>query len=312
MHRVGFIVPPDFQLMSLAAVTAFEMANMPSGAKPYDIRLLSQDGGPVRTSFGFLVETEPFGDQAFDTVIVGSITTLEITPATQETIAFIRNASRSSRRIASICTGAYVLAEAGLLSGRRATTHWAHADGFRKQFPDVLLEDDRIYVNDGQIWTSAGMTAGIDLVLGMIEQDLGADVAKLAARLLVLHQRRMGGQRQHSALLDFAPKSDRVQLVLAHIRNNLPKTLTVEDLASVAGLSPRQFSRAFMDEMGQSPAKAVERLRLEAARFMIEEGRHSVNVIARETGFGDRERMRRSFIRAFGRPPQTLRRSARA
>jgi transcriptional regulator GlxA family with amidase domain len=308
MHRIGFIVPTDFQLMSLAALTAFEMANMSSGGKSYDIRLLSQDGGAIRTSSGFLVETEGFGEPIFDTVIVGSITAVEVTPATEQTIAFVRRASAASRRVASICTGAYVLAEAGLLDGRRATTHWAHADSFRKRFPDVQLEDDRIYVNDGPIWTSAGMTAGIDLVLGMVEQDLGIEVAKLAARLLVLHQRRLGGQRQHSALLDFTPKSDRIQAVLAHIRSHLRDTLTVDELASVARLSPRQFSRAFLDEMGQPPAKTVERLRLEAARFMLEEGRHSVNVIAQETGFGHRERMRRSFSRAFGLPPQSFRR----
>lgn len=159
------------------------------------------------------------------------------------------------------------------------------------------MEEDRIYINDGPIWTSAGMTAGIDLVLAMIDRDLGSEVAKAAAKLMVINQRRMGGQTQHSALLDMTPKSDRIQLVVAYIRQNLRNPLTIENLAAVANLSPRQFSRAFLAETGQSPAKAVERLRLETARFMMEEGRHTVNVVAEEVGFADRERMRRAFLR---------------
>jgi len=145
----------------------------------------------------------------------------------------------------------------------------------------------------------------------MIDRDLGPEVAKVIAKLMVVNQRRMGGQTQHSALLDMTPKSDRIALVLAHIRQNLRSTLSIEELADVASLSPRQFSRAFRAETGQSPARAVERLRLEAARFMMEEGRHPVSVVARETGFADRERMRRAFIRTFGVPAQTLRRNAK-
>jgi transcriptional regulator GlxA family with amidase domain len=173
------------------------------------------------------------------------------------------------------------------------------------------MEEDRIFISDGPIWTSAGMTAGIDLVLAMIEQDMGPEAAKAVARLLVINQRRLGGQSQHSAFLDLVPKSDRIDAVLTHIRLNLRSALTVEDLAAVARLSPRQFSRAFLAETGQSPAKAVAQLRLEAARFMMEEGRHSVNIVAQETGFVDRERMRRAFLRTFGLPPQALRRNAR-
>jgi transcriptional regulator GlxA family with amidase domain len=173
------------------------------------------------------------------------------------------------------------------------------------------MEEDRIYINDGPIWTSAGMTAGIDLVLAMIDSDLGPETAKVAAKLMVINQRRMGGQTQHSALLDMTPKSDRIELVVAYIRENLRKPLTIEELAAVANLRPRQFSRSFLAETGQSPAKAVERLRLEAARFMLEEGRHTVNVVAQETGFAHRERMRRAFLRTFGMPAEVLRRNAR-
>jgi transcriptional regulator GlxA family with amidase domain len=242
---------------------------------------------------------------------VGSITEMDMPSSDATMIAFVQEAAKASRRIASICSGAFVLAEAGLLNGRRATMHWAHAASFRARFPDVRAEEDRIFINDGPVWTSAGMTAGIDLVLALIDNDLGPEAAKMVARLLVMNQRRMGGQKQHSALLDMTPKSDRIELVLAHIRQNLRKPLTIEKLAAVASLSPRQFSRTFLGETGQSPAKAVERLRLEAARFMIEEGRHTVNVVAQETGFADRERMRRAFLRTFGMPPEILRRNAR-
>ncbi|WSH68838.1 GlxA family transcriptional regulator (plasmid) [Rhizobium ruizarguesonis] len=311
MHRVGFIVPRGFQLMSLAALTAFEIVNLPPADQRYDIHLLSEHGGPVRSSSGMMLETEAFGDPVFDTVIVGSITEMEMPPSDANMIAFVREAAKASRRTASICSGAFVLAEAGLLNGRRATMHWAHAASFRVRFPDVKTEEDRIFINDGPIWTSAGMTAGIDLVLALIDNDLGPETAKMVARLLVMNQRRMGGQKQHSALLDMTPKSDRIELVLAHIRQNLRNPLTIEELAAVASLSPRQFSRAFLAETGQSPAKAVEQLRLEAARFMIEEGRHTVNVVAQETGFADRERMRRAFLRTFGVPAELLRKNAR-
>jgi transcriptional regulator GlxA family with amidase domain len=316
MHPVGLIVPRDFQLLSLAPLAAFEMTAfelakpLPAPAR-YDLHLLSEHGGPVRSSCGLTVETEAFGDPTFDTLIVGAITAFEMPPSTASLIAFVQQAAKVSRRIASFCNGAFVLAEAGLLDGRRATTHWIQAARFRARFPDVRMEEDRIYINDGPIWTSAGMSAGIDLVLAMIDQDLGREVAKAVAKLLVINQRRIGGQKQHSALLDLDPKSDRIDLVLTHIRQNLQSTLSVEELAAVARLSPRQFSRAFLAETGQSPAKAVERLRLEAARFMMEEGRHSGNVVAEVTGFADRERMRRAFVRTFGLPPQALRRKAR-
>ena len=174
------------------------------------------------------------------------------------------------------------------------------------------MEADRIFIIDGPVWTSAGMTAGIDLALAMVEQDLGADVARAVARQLVVYHRRAGGQSQFSALLELEPKSDRIQSALAYAKRNLDKKLTVGQLAEAAHLSPRQFSRAFRAETRQSPAKAVENLRLEAARLMMEQSRHPIDVIARQTGFADRDRMRRAFLRAFGQPPQVIRRNARA
>jgi transcriptional regulator GlxA family with amidase domain len=199
-----------------------------------------------------------------------------------------------------------------MLDGRRATTHWHRARELRTRFPKVKVEEDRIFIIDGPVWTSAGMTAGIDLALAMIEKDLGADVARAVARQLVVYHRRGGGQSQFSALLELDPKSDRIQSALTYAKRHLASPLTVRQLAEAAHLSPRQFSRAFHAETGQSPAKAVENLRVEAARLMMEQSRHSIDAIARQTGFADRDRMRRAFLRAFGQPPQVIRRNARA
>jgi transcriptional regulator GlxA family with amidase domain len=310
VQRIGFIVLPGFQMMSLGALSVFEFANSEMGASVYEVHLLSETGGSIRSSIGISVATEPFDDASFDTLIVGGSAVVgSLTPGV---IKFLRLALERSRRVASTCVGAFVLAEAGLLDGRRATTHWNRARDLQARFPKVTVEEDRIFIIDGPVWTSAGMTAGIDLALAMIEKDLGADVARAVARQLVVYHRRAGGQSQFSALLELAPKSDRIQSALAYAKRNLDKPLSVGQLAEAAHLSPRQFSRAFHAETGQSPAKAVENLRVEAARLMMEQSRHPIDVIARQTGFADSGRMRRAFLRAFGRPPQMIRRNARA
>src|SRR5260221_868760 len=181
------------------------------------------------------------------------------------------------------------------------------AEELRRRYPKATVEVDRIFIADGPIWTSAGMTAGLDLALSLVERDLGAEGAREAARVLVLHHRRAGGQSQHSTLLDLDAKSDRVQNALQYARRNLGRPLSVEELADAACLSPRQFSRVFRAETGLSPAKAIENLRLEAARLMLEQGHLPIETVAIQAGFGDRERMRRSFTRAFGQTPQAIR-----
>jgi transcriptional regulator GlxA family with amidase domain len=310
MQRIGFVVLPGFQMMSLAALAVFEFANKELGEPVYDVHLLSETGGSVVGSIGVSIATEPFDDTNFDTLITGGSTGIgALTPGV---IEFLQQALGRCRRVAAICTGAFVLAAAGVLDGRRATTHWHRARDLQAQFPKVKVEEDRIFITDGSVWTSAGMTAGIDLTLAMIEEDLGADVARAVARQLVVYHRRAGGQSQFSALLELEPKSDRIQSALAYAKRNLHTALTVGQLAKAAHLSPRQFSRAFRAETGQSPAKAVENLRIEAARLMMEQSRHPIDVIARQTGFADRDRMRRAFLRAFGQPPQVIRRNARA
>jgi transcriptional regulator GlxA family with amidase domain len=310
MLEIGFVVVPGFQMMSLAALSVFEMASFEAGEKLYRIRILSEDGGPVASSIGTSMDTKRFHKPTFDTVLISGI----LEPAASSgrgLLRFIRSASTSCRRTASICTGAFILAEAGLLDERRATTHWQHARDLQRRFPRIKVEDDRIFIIDGAIWTSAGMSAGVDLALGMVEKDFGAELARSAAQNLVVYHRRAGGQSQHSALLKMNPKSDRIQNALTYAKRNLSSSLSVDQLADAAHLSRRQFNRAFRTETGQSPAKAVEHLRVEAARLMIEQSRHSIDVVAAETGFADRERMRRAFLRAFGQPPQVIRRNAR-
>ncbi|MCK3778906.1 GlxA family transcriptional regulator [Ensifer sesbaniae] len=309
MHRIGYVVFPRFQLMGFAAVTAFEVANLALGEQAYEIELLSEGGGEIKSSAGFGVLTKAFDGTIYDTVMFGAGT--EIEPVSPGLVAFARHALKASRRVAAPCTGAFILAESGLLDGRRATTHWVFARQLRERFPEVRVEEDRIFIVDGSVWTSAGMTASIDLALAMIEKDHGEDIARQVARKLVVYQRRAGGQSQFSALLDLDPKSDRIQKSVNYAKANLRNVLSVEELADAAGLSARQFSRAFRSETGQSPAKAVEHLRVEAARLLMEQGRHSMDVIAEETGFADSDRMRRAFLRTLGQPPQTIRRNAR-
>jgi transcriptional regulator GlxA family with amidase domain len=308
MHSVGFIVYPDFQLVCLAASTVFEVANRVLDATAYEVSIRSEAGGLIRGTAVVTVLSEPLGSEAFDSVIVcGGAAMPEASAALVE---YLQAATVTSQRIAAICTGSFILAQAGLLANRRATTHWMMAAKLAQCYPDVRVEADRIFIQDGQIWTSAGMSAGVDLALAMVEDDHGIAVARSVARQLVLYHRRSGGQSQHSALLELEPKSDRIQDALTYARSNLKKTLSLDELADAARLSSRQFSRAFRDETGQTPAKAVERLRVEAARLMLEEGRHTVETVAYETGFADRERMRRSFLRVLGQPPQTVRRNA--
>jgi transcriptional regulator GlxA family with amidase domain len=309
MKRLAVVVFPGFQILDLVAVSVFELANKLAPRPLYEIRVVSEQGGAVRSSAGVPVETQCWRGQRWDTVVVTG--GLDVEPSSPGLRAFLRRAQGSARRVASICTGAFILAEAGLLEGRAATTHWQFARELQRRYPGIKVREDRIYITDGTVWTSAGMTAGIDLSLALAEEDIGPEASREIARKLVMYHRRAGGQAQFSALLEMEPKSDRIRSALGYARANLRKALSVEQLAEVAHLSPRQFSRAFRAETGQSPAKAIESLRVEAARLLIDEGSHAVETVARETGFEDTERMRRAFLRAFGQPPQALRRAAR-
>ncbi|MFJ2683351.1 GlxA family transcriptional regulator [Pseudomonas sp. NPDC087342] len=304
MHSVALVIYPNFQPLSLSVGSVFECANLLHDEPAYEFHLVSETGGAVMSSQGFSVNSTPIRAEGYDTLIVSGYLEFQLPDASL--LEFVRAASAQSRRVVSLCTGIFVLAEAGLLAGKRATTHWLHAPAFQKRYPDIRLEENKLFVVDGQVWTGAGMSAALDLTLAMVENDLGSDLARRISRKLVIYQRRGSEQSQLSALLELDPKSDRVQLAMAYARENLTDDLSVEALAAVARLSPRQFSRLFREETGKTPAKAIESLRVEAARIMMETGRHPIEVIARTTGFGDRERMRQAFLRAFGQAPQAM------
>ncbi len=311
-RTVAILVFPEFQLLDAAGpLTAFEAAGRDTAPPAYRLRVLARAAGAVPSSSGMQLVAEGFGAEPLDTLIVAGGWGSRREAACAETLAFVRAAAVRARRVASVCTGAFILAAAGLLDGRRATTHWARAAEFARAYPRVRVEPDRIFIRDGAIWTSAGITAGIDLALALVADDLGEAVAKRVAQQLVVYHRRPGGQSQFSALLEADRPGSRFSPVLAWARERLGERLPVERLAEHAAMSPRHFARAFLAETGMTPAKAVERLRLEAARERIETGAEPIEGVASRTGFGDPERMRRAFLRAFGQPPQALRRIAR-
>jgi len=260
MLRVALLVPDGFATLSFAPLSVFEAANAILEEPFYEVHVASVTGGRLANSFGMAIETERVTDATFDTLLVGSPPDLR-TPSPQM-LSFLQRALTNTSRIASICVGAFILGEAGLLDGRRATTHWLFAKDLQRRYPKATVEADRIFIADGQVWTSAGMTAGMDMALSLVERDIGSEKARDAARTLVMHHRRAGGQSQHSALLELDAKSDRVQKALLFARRNLNTPLSVEKLAEEACLSPRQFSRVFRAETGLSPAKAIENLRL--------------------------------------------------
>lgn len=308
-RTIAMVLHPGFQLLDVAGPTAaFEIATR-FVQEGYVLRLLAPNGGEVESSSGIAFPAQPLDDGPFDTVMVSGGEIIRSPPAAQEIVAWLR--SVKTRRFASVCSGAFLLAEAGLLDGRRATTHWASTDHFARRYPRVKLDAERIFIRDGDVWTSAGISAGIDLALALIEDDCGADVARRTAQQLVVHQRRPGGQSQFSALVDLGGQSGRFAKLIEWMRDHLAEPLTVERLADHSAMSSRNFARAFAAETGITPAKAVERLRLETARVEVETGHASLERIAEDTGFVDAGRMRRAFLRGFGQPPQALRRGVR-
>jgi transcriptional regulator GlxA family with amidase domain len=311
-RTVAVVIFPEFQLLDAAGpIAAFELAGREAGSPAYGTRVMASSAGAVPSSSGVMLTAEAIvSPSGIDTLlVVGGLGTRK--EANPQLLQWLREAAGGARRVCSVCTGAFLLAAAGLLDGRRVTTHWRYAASLARQYPAIRVEPDRIFVRDGNVWTSAGITAGIDLALALVAEDLGEELAKRTAQRLVVHHRRPGGQSQFSALLDFGPPEGRFGDLLAWTRERLHEPLPVERLAGRAAMSPRNFARAFAAETGTTPAKAIERLRLEAARLHVEQGREPIDRLAEITGFGDPERMRRAFIRAFGQPPQSLRRAAR-
>jgi transcriptional regulator GlxA family with amidase domain len=309
-RSVAVVVHPGFQLLDVAGpTTAFEIAERFRPGS-YDLRLLAPGGGQVESSSGVALSTGSLPRGSLDTIIVSGGEIVRSAAAAQRIVSWLKRAT--ARRIASVCSGAFLLAESGRLDGRRATTHWDSTDDFRRRYPQVTLDADRIFVRDGEVWTSAGITAGIDLALALVEDDLGPEVARRTAQQLVVHQRRPGGQSQFSGLVEMGGRTGRFEELIGWMRAHVAEPLTVERLADRAAMSPRHFARAFTAEVGTTPAKAVERFRLETARTAVENSAGSLEQIAELSGFGDAGRMRRAFLRTLGLPPQALRRAARA
>ena len=312
-RRISFVVAPDFELLDLSGpMCAFNFAREIYDV-PYEVSVSSCSGGLVRCAAGASIETAgPSGTSYDDTVIVVGGRDAHLANQRPEVGEFLKALAPASQRMASICTGAFYLAEAGILNGFRATTHWRWAPALQARFPRVRVDADRIYVKDRNVWTSAGITAGIDMALALIEADFGVELSKSVARDLLVYHRRPGGQSQFSAILDLEPSSSRVREALMFAREHLQENLSVDRLAEAACISSRQFSRIFLKETGETPARAVERLRAEVARPRVEDSREPIEMIAGEVGFGDVEKMRRSFLRLFGQSPQAVRRIARA
>ena len=315
-RRVGMLIYDNFQLLDAAGpISTFEMPGAEMRPPPYHMQVIApiDEAGPVRSSSGVSMHADPLPrEPKFDTLIISGGTGSRRAMSDPRIQQFVLKAAKNARRVASVCSGAYVLASAGLLDGKRATTHWSRTPDFQTRFPQVKLDSDCIYTRDGKVWTSAGITAGIDLSLALIADDFGEDISRKAAQQLVVYHRRPGGQSQFSAMLEIERTEGRFTPLLAWMRERLDQPLSVEDLAHQSNMSPRNFARAFAAETGVTPAKAVERLRLETAREQVENSAEPIDQIAQASGFGDPERMRRAFLRAFGQPPQALRRAARA
>ena len=269
---IGVLIFPDFQLLDVAGpISVFEIANRYRQERHADPR----DGGKARdrcaaprawrcwrTNSARRARSRPSSSPAAKAS--------RRPRATHASANFVKAVARRGTRVASVCSGTFVLAEAGLLDGKRATTHWQRTRQFLATYPKVKLEPDQIFVRDGQVWSSAGITAGIDLALAMVAEDYGETVVERTARQLVLYHRRSGGQSQFSSLLELKAPTGRFGPLLTWARENLDAKLTVEDLAERAGMSSRHFTRAFIAETGSTPSKAIERLRIEVARARVQ------------------------------------------
>ena len=309
-RKIGLYVFEGFQLLDMSGpATAFEVASQVIPGS-YELSVISHQQGIISSSGGVGTVANSCHPLDYDTLMIvggpGISTMVENVPLQQ----YIRKAAAKVRRLASVCSGAFLLASSGILNGHRATTHWSRAEQLARDYPKVRVEFDSIYVCDGKIWTSAGITAGIDLALALIAEDLGRSVATQVARQLVVYYRRPGRYSQKSVLLEIAPSAGLFSELMGWVREHLDEVLVVECLADRMAMSPRNFSRAFRRETGITPAKAVEQLRLEVASARIEQGHDNFDNIAASVGFISAERMRKAFLRTSGESPQTLRHRA--
>ena len=302
---------PQVQMLDVTGpLQVFATANDVAGGTiaPYAIRVVSQAGGAIACSsgVGLMADKLPPHDVALDTLIVAGGPGVEAAARDPALVDWVRNRAGQARRFASVCTGAVLLATSGVLDGHRAATHWSLCAELARRFPRVQVEPDPIFVHDGKAWTSAGVTAGIDLALALVEEDLGRAVALSVARYLVVFLKRPGGQAQFSAALALQDEG-RFDALHGWMAAHLSGDLSLHLLATQAGMSERSFSRHYLEATGQTPARAVERLRVEAARNLLMDSHLPVKRVAQRCGFGSEETMRRSFIRLLATTPQEYR-----
>lgn len=311
-RRIEVLAFPDVQLLDVAGpIQVFAAANerASQAAAPYAIWVVAPEGAQVRATSGLAFATEPLPDPAepLDTLIVAGGQGVLRAAEDASLVDWLRARASTARRTASVCTGAFLLAAAGLLDRRRAVTHWEYCDLLRRRHPAVTVEPDPIFVQDGSVWSSAGVTAGIDLSLALVEEDLGRAVALAVARHLVVFLKRPGGQAQFSAALSLQSSDDRFAELHGWLVEHLAEDLSLSRLAARAGMSERTFLRRYGEATGLTPARAIERLRVEAARQLLADTDLPAKRIAARCGFGSEETMRRSFARLQGVSPQDYR-----
>lgn len=313
LRKIVIVAYEGTKLLDVSGpLQAFSDACREDGSRAYEVLLASEAGGPIVTDTGIAVNTMPLDETAInavDTLLVSGGDP-ELPPdSTQSLRTCLANYLDRPRRLGSICTGAFILAAMGVFDGHEAATHWACCERLARDYPRVTVKPDAIFVSSGRVWSSAGVSAGIDMALAMIEEDLGHLAALKLARELVLFLKRPGGQAQFSAELQRQTNDARGRFEELHnwIRSNLDADLSVPALAGAARMSQRNFARIYHRETGESPARAVERLRVEAAGRLLESASDPIQLIARRTGFGDDERMRRAFVKTYGVSPQDYR-----
>ncbi|MBK3445162.1 GlxA family transcriptional regulator [Pseudomonas lactis] len=276
---------------------------------PYAVNVIATQAGPVMTSAGLALLAEPLPaiDQPCDTLVIAGGWGVYGVAEDPTLVQWVRDKSRHTRRMASVCTGAFLLAASGLLDGCRVATHWTRCEELARKFPALTVEANPIFIQQGAVWTSAGVTAGIDLCLALVEDDLGRAIALEVARHLVVFLKRPGGQSQFSVTLSLQKSDSRFAELHAWIADNLTLELSIATLAAQAGMSERSFVRHYRTETGQTPARAVELIRVENARRQLADSTTSIKRIAMQCGFGCEETLRRSFLRALSVTPQAYR-----
>jgi len=311
---VEVLAYPSVKLLDVTGpIQVFASANafmaQAGEAMPYAIRIVAQGGDRVEASGGVELAVHPLSavDAALDTLVIAGGEGVAAAATDTALIDWVRERAKQSRRTASVCTGAFLLAASGMLDGRRAVTHWAFCAELARRFPAIRVEPDPIFIQDGPVWTSAGVTSGIDLALALVEEDLGRAAALAVARYLVVFLKRPGGQAQFSEFLSLQTTDERFGALHDWISNHLGGDLSLPVLARQAGMSERSFSRHYAEATGQTPARAIERLRVQGARHLLSETRLPVKRISQRCGFGSEETMRRSFLRLLDTTPQDYR-----